>query len=208
MTTSSLTLALVAAVVVLGTSMHATEAIDVVPNLNVTAYLGRWYQIADDFSSAATFEKGAWCVAADYGLRSDGKISVFNQQRTGSATGPPGNIKGYAYAPNPSIPAKLKVHFDVAPIDGPYWIVAVGPRVPTGNAICDPCYDYAIVTDEAKISLFVLTRDVNRYYAKYNETVTNFLDTNGFNKPWNRPIYTNQPPQCTYSPPPPPSFEA
>ena len=31
------------------------NAIDVVPNLNVTAYLGRWYQIADDFSSASTF---------------------------------------------------------------------------------------------------------------------------------------------------------
>lgn len=180
------------------------NAIDVVPNLNVTAYLGRWYQIADDFSSASTFEKDAWCVAADYGLRSDGKISVFNQQRDGSATGPRGNITGYAYNPDPNVAAKLKVHFDVAPIDGPYWIVDVGPRVPTGQSICDPCYDYAIVTDEAEISLFVLTRDVQRFNNKYNATVTSFLQNHGFNKPWNRPIYTPQPASCTYNPAPPP----
>lgn len=182
-----------------------TSAIHVVSNLNVTAYLGRWYQIADDFSSAATFEKGAWCVAADYGLRSDGKISVFNQQRDGSATGPRSNITGYAYAPNPNVPAKLKVHFDVAPIDGPYWIVDVGPRVQTGDARCDPCYDYAVVTDEAEISLFVLARDVSRFSNKYNATVSRFLEEKGFNKFWNRPIYTPQPPECTYKPAPPPS---
>eukprot|EP01147_Barroeca_monosierra_P001674 gene1674-4799_t len=180
-------------------------AIDVVPNFNVTAYLGRWYQIADDFSSAATFEKDAWCVAANYALRSDGKVSVFNQQTVGGAQGPRGNITGYAYIPDPKVPAKLKVHFSVAPVDAPYWVVSVGPRVYTGSSICDPCYDYAVVSDGAQISLFVLTRDVNRYYRQYNATVSRYLEEQGFNKPWNKPIYTPQPPQCTFNPAPPPS---
>ncbi len=44
----------------------AANAINVVPDLNVTAYLGRWYQMYDDLLVEKSFEKGALCVAADY----------------------------------------------------------------------------------------------------------------------------------------------
>ena len=46
-----------------------------------------------------------------------------------SATGPIHDITGYAYIPNPSEDSKLKVHFDVSPVDADYWVVAVGPII-------------------------------------------------------------------------------
>jgi apolipoprotein D and lipocalin family protein len=52
-------------------------------------------------------------------LLPDGKIKVYNTQRDNSRTGPADGINGYAYNPDPSVPAKLKVHFDVAPVDAP-----------------------------------------------------------------------------------------
>ena len=36
---------------------------------------------------------------------------------------------GYAYAPDPKVPAKLKVHFSVAPVDAPCTLVWAGPRL-------------------------------------------------------------------------------
>merc|ERR1712146_592983 len=48
----------------------------------------------------------------------------------GSPTGDARGILGYAYAPNASEPAELKVHFDVNPVDGNYWVVKLGPRQP------------------------------------------------------------------------------
>jgi len=47
----------------------------------------------------------------------------------GSPTGELGGILGYAYVPNSNEPGKLKVHFDVAPIDGNYWIIKLGPVI-------------------------------------------------------------------------------
>merc|ERR1712146_315020 len=112
----------------------SASAINVVDNLNLTAYFGVWYQMYDDLSATATFEHDAYCATANYTLRDDGKVSVHNQERYASPTGDARGILGYAYAPNASYPA-----------------------------ICSPCYDYAIVSDPTKISLFVLARDYDQF---------------------------------------------
>ena len=58
----------------------------------------------------------------------------------GAPTGKPGGILGYAYVPNSNEPGKLKVHFDVAPTDGNYWIIKLGP-------VIDGKYDWVVVSE-------------------------------------------------------------
>jgi hypothetical protein len=99
-------------------------------------------------------------------------VSIF------TAPAPP---SGYAYAPDPKVPAKLKVHFSVAPVDAPCtfrpvchfaihelsmrlglitvsslikldWVVAIGPKTTTNDPECAPCYDWAVVSDSLKVS--------------------------------------------------------
>ena len=58
------------------------------------------------------------------------------------------------------------------------WVVAVGPRT-TNSAVCNPCYDWAVVSDPTKLSLFVLARNTDQYYRQYNSTVSNYLVSEG-----------------------------
>merc|ERR1712146_433675 len=171
-TRPKLTVKMTVRALLLLTLVASASAINVVDNLNLTAYFGVWYQMYDDLSATATFEHDAYCATANYTLRDDGKVSVHNQERYASPTGDARGILGYAYAPNASEPAKLKVHFDVNPVDGNYWVVKLGPQTTTNQAICSPCYDYAIVFD--------------------------YLNQEGFNTWLNTPVPTYQGKDCIY----------
>lgn len=65
------------------------------------------------------------------------------------------------------------------------WILELGP-------IVDGFYDYSIVSDPFKASLFVLTRDVSRFYAKYDAGVQQTLKKLGFSSFINKPVKTLQ----------------
>ncbi len=93
-----------------------------VPEVNVTQYLGVWYQLVIDPLSLNVFERNITCPDATYTLRSDGKIGIANTGNKGSPNGPISNVTGYAYIPNPAKPGQLKVHLDqaVVPVDAPY----------------------------------------------------------------------------------------
>ena len=69
--------------------------------------------------------------------------------------------------------------------EAPYWVIELGP-------IYDGMYDYSIVSDNVQLSLFVLTRNVSRFYKEYDETVLVSLDDFGFNKFYNEPIEIEQ----------------
>merc|ERR1719219_3352219 len=81
-----------------------------VKDIDIHKYTGRWYEAYGSLISKQTFQKDSYCTFADYGLREDGKISVFNARRVHSKTGPLSNITGYAYVVDPKVPGKLKVH--------------------------------------------------------------------------------------------------
>lgn len=193
----------VAAVVVVLALASSSSAINVVPHVNTTAYLGRWYQVYSDAIVSSWFERGGVCTTADYGLNGANNISVYNSQLQNGPTGEHRVITGYAFRPNPSIEGKLEVHFDFH-VDGEYWIVDLGPQNYTGLAVCNPCYDYAVVTDSLQVSLFVLTRDVSKFAKVYEQQVLADLKAQGFTKEYNTPKATFQSPQCQY--PPIPSF--
>ncbi|XP_022787189.1 temperature-induced lipocalin-1-like [Stylophora pistillata] len=168
--------------------------IDTVPSLNVTKYLGRWYQMYADPAVMETSERNAVCVTADYSLRKDGKIGVLNRGRLYTPTGEESSITGYAYMTDPKEPGKLTLHLDGVPFLGSYWVVKLGP--PTFGV--EGLYQYSVVTDSTQIMLFVLTRDVETFRNQYDEEVKSFLAENGFTHLYNKPVATLQDKKCLY----------
>ncbi|XP_071479449.1 uncharacterized protein [Diadema antillarum] len=179
------------------TDIRTAPGIHTVPELDVEQYLGRWYQMFTDFVVTSTFERNAVCVTADYGLNGPGNISVYNANREKTPDGDLNDIQGYATVPDPSQPGKLEVKFDSVPgVLGQYWVIRLGPVV-QGK------YDYSVVTDSFKMTLFVLARDPDKFRTEYQDDVLAFLADQGFTRFYNRPVETLQSDDCQYAPKPP-----
>ena len=99
------------------------------------------------------------------------------------------DISGYAYYKDGNSGGYLTVQLDDLP-EAPYWVLELGP-------IVDGYYDYSIVSDNLKLSLFVLTRDVDRFYEKYDTDVLLFLENMGFTRNINKPETMDQT-DCSY----------
>lgn len=160
-----------------------------VKTLDLESYDGRWYQIyGNNFDQL--FEKFASCITADYGLIPNGNVSVINSQYE---EGRIVQIEGYAYYSstnkNPSLfPGQLTVHLDGVSHDSPYWIYDLGP-------VIDGEYEWAIVSDPVMLSLFVLARNVEKFYENYNSQVLDILKDYGFND-----LVTVSHNNCEYAP--------
>jgi lipocalin len=159
-----------------------------VPSLNTTAYLGRWYQMYSDFIVEATFENSSYCDTADYGLWPNGTISVLNRERQYSVDGPERVINGWAEADNATAePGQLTVHLQTVGLGAPYWVYELGPATYDGWM-----YEYSIVSDPLKATLFVLARNVSEFNAHWDANVTATLKKLGFNGIFNTPLPTTQ----------------
>lgn len=168
-------------------------------SIDLPNYLGRWYQMYANLFVFSTFERDNECVTADYGLNLNGSISVENNARLG---GPGSNktdvINGYAFIPDPKDPAKILVNFPSVPGPaGEYWITKIGPKEETFPNT--PLYQYAVVTDSGRVSLFVLARDPEDFNARFKDEVLQYLDNDGFTKVLNRPVETVHNSECRYA---------
>ncbi len=153
-----------------------------VDDLDVTKYVGKWYQVYKD-SFNRLFQGNGKCAFAEYSiLDDDDDISVYNQQLNNDNKIE--SIYGYAYYKDGDCCGYLTVMLENNP-EAPYWVLELGPVV-------DNYYDYSIVSDNNALSLFVLTRNVDRFYELYNDDVLISLDEFGFNKLYNSPIEMNQ----------------
>jgi len=170
-----------------------------VASLNVTAYAGRWYQVYASATVKYTFQVGANCVTADYGPvagRSD-EITVANIVRplgkkvmvTGYAVADPTQAGVYdvvlgapGHGADPSKPKPFS--------SANYVVAGLGPLV-------DGKYDFAIVTDFAMQSLYILTRDADRFEQQHEADVLKTVEQMGFTSLLNKPLKTNQK-GCTY----------
>ncbi len=160
-------------------------AVAQVSELNRTQYLGRWYQIYADLAVDFTFENSSFCDTADYGLYPNNTISVLNRERQYNVTGPEREIFGWADTADPSKPGELTVHLQTTGFGAPYWVYQLGP-------VHKDQYEYSIVSDPLKLTLFVLARNVTHFMDKYNANVTNYLTEQGFTSLVNSPILTAQ----------------
>jgi len=115
----------------------------VVPSVDLTRYLGKWYEIAH---YPTPFQAGCASSTAEYAQRADGSVSVFNTclAADGSTIS---TIEGTATVADPVSNAKLMVRFPSVPFPAPYWIIDLGQE-----------YEYAVVGDPTRSTLFILSR--------------------------------------------------
>jgi lipocalin len=156
-----------------------------VTELNRTQYLGRWYQVYADLAVDLTFENSSFCDTADYAIYPNDTISVWNRERQYNTTGPERQIFGWAETADPTKPGELTVHLQTTGFGAPYWVYQLGP-------VEHEQYQYSIVSDSLKFTLFVLARNVSRFFDEWNTNVTDWLKSNGFTELWNTPILTTQ----------------
>ena len=157
-----------------------------VDTLNLDQYLGRWYQVYQDLPDYV-FEGKSTCIIADYSMKNETTIAVINSDT--SVKGELQQIEGIAYYEDGNSGGQLTVQLDNFP-SAPYWVVDLGP-------VENNSYQYSIVSDDKKLSLFVLARNVSEFNEKYNTIVLKQLDSLGFNTFINKPIPSNQD-NCTY----------
>lgn len=112
----------------------------VVKELELTRYIGKWYEIA---RFDHRFERGLERVTAVYSLGDNGKIEVIN---SGYKEGRLHKAKGKAKIPNPNEPGKLKVSF--------FWFFYSDYFV----LELDEQYSYVLVGSSSDKYLWILSR--------------------------------------------------
>ncbi len=158
----------------------ASKEYKAVDKLDLNKYVGRWYEVYGN-SFDKTFQGNGKCVQAFYKFN-DYNVSVLNTQQDKNNN--LDSITGFAYYKDGDTGGYLTVQLEDLP-EAPYWVIELGP-------IYDNMYDYSIVSDNLQLSLFVLARNVSRFYKEYDESVLVSLNDFGFNKLYNEPIEINQ----------------
>lgn len=126
-------------------------------NVEVSRYLGLWYEIA---KYPVSFEEGCVGVTAKYTLNPDGTIKVVNTCYPGSLTAEPTTIEGTARVADPATNAKLSVSF-FGPFGAPYWIIDL-----------DPDYQWAVVGEPSRSFLWILSRTPTMDDAVYQDILS------------------------------------
>jgi len=138
--------------------------LDVVQSVDLSRYVGRWYEIA---RLPNGFQKKCIdAVTAEYSIRPDGKIGVINRCR--KASGEFTTAKGKAKIADKKTNAKLKVTF-FWPFYGDYWILDLGPN-----------YEYAVVGEPGRKYLWILSRSPQIDEALYQQLLQK-MAAQGFN---------------------------
>ncbi len=132
------------------------------PHVELTKYLGKWYEIAH---LPARFQKDCTDTTATYTLRDDGSIAVLNECRRGGAVK---LAKGKAKVVDKTTNAKLKVTF-FWPFSGDYWIIHLGKD-----------YEYAVVGTPNRKYLWILSRTPHMEDLLFTQLLE-FVKSKGFN---------------------------
>jgi len=138
--------------------------LEVVECVELSRYAGKWYEIA---SYPQIFHAGCTGTTAEYTLRDDGTVRVANACNGGSLDGPVKRIEGTARVADPTTNAKLKVSF-FPPFEADYWIIDLGPD-----------YEYAVVSDPSRRSLWILSRTPTLDEATY-QGILDRISAKGF----------------------------
>ena len=151
--------------------------LEVVDEVDLDRYLGRWYEIA---SIPQRFQRGCVASRATYTARPDGRIGVLNECRDGTFDGKLRRAEAVAWVANPEESrAKLKVQF-FWPFRGDYWIIQL-----------DPDYRYAAVGHPSRDYLWILARTATLDPMLYRDLSAR-LEAQGYDLTRLRP--TPQPP--------------
>ncbi len=145
--------------------MQAAE-LETVAFVDVSQYLGKWYEIA---RLPQVFQPGCTAVTAEYSLNDDGSVKVFNFCRIlDPVRGLPISITGRA-VPADDSNSKLDVTFFNGAAQGKYWVLEL-----------DSNYQWALVGDPSRLSLYVLSRQSTLDDAVYQELLRLAVEKHGY----------------------------
>lgn len=133
-------------------SRAVERTLETVPHVNLTRYVGTWYEIA---SYPQRFQKGCTGTTATYTLRANGTVEVINRCARDSLNGRVTVARGRARVVDRRTNAKLKVSF-FWPFWGDYWIIDLGRD-----------YEYAVVGHPSRKYLWILSRSPHMDDASY-----------------------------------------
>mmetsp|Transcript_30805 Transcript_30805/g.38599 ORF Transcript_30805/g.38599 Transcript_30805/m.38599 type:complete len:869 (+) Transcript_30805:85-2691(+) len=169
---------------------RCANGIDVVDNVELEKYIGRWYQVYTNSFTEENIFPGAVCVTADYAIDStaSNQVTVLNAARQDPTEGSFQTISGYAYIPDLTEPGKLKVNLGNVPVEGDYWIVVLGPDTYGDKGL----YEYAVVSGPSGLNLFVLVRDPDEFALQFEAEVLEKLEELCFTEEPYAPIPTVQ----------------
>ncbi|BBM03423.1 lipocalin family protein [Microbulbifer sp. GL-2] len=141
--------------------------LETVPYVDVFQYVGKWYEIA---RLPQIFQPACTAVTADYGLNDDGSISVFNFCRIlHPKYGFPISIQGTG-VPVDETNSKLAISFFDGQSTGDYWILEL-----------DPNYQWSLVGDPDRSSLYLLSRTPQLDEAIIDELLSLAVTKHGYN---------------------------
>jgi apolipoprotein D and lipocalin family protein len=155
--------------------------LDTVPRVNLTQYLGQWYEIA---RLPQWFEKDCVGVTAEYTLREDSQIDVKNSCKKKTCDGPSKIANGVARVVDAVTLAQLKVSF-FWPFEGDYWILELGPN-----------YSYSVVGSPDRKTFWILSRTPTLAESTIQDIIQRFTQK-GFNL---NPLERTTPCEVTSSP--------
>jgi len=125
------------------TAVLAKAELQTVPSVDLTQYVGRWYQIA---RNPLVFEGDCYCSQQTLTAQADGRVGVFNSCNKGSVQGTLDTISGFATSLDTTSNAKFEVDFGF-PFKGQYWIIAL-----------DNQYRFAVVSEPTERALYILSK--------------------------------------------------
>ncbi len=145
-------------------NQKSTQDIPVICDLDLTRYLGKWYEIA---RLPHKFEDGLENVTATYRLQDDGKIEVLNE---GIKDGESKKAKGVAWVPDSNCTGRLFVRF-FWPFKSEYKVIQLDEKD----------YTYAVVTSRTKDYLWILSREPHISDELYEDLIT-YVSSLGFDR--------------------------
>jgi lipocalin len=140
-----ISLLLTAVLLSCGLTDEEIEKMDIVKDVDLDRYAGKWYEIA---RFPHRFEKDLVGVTATYTIRPDGKIGVLNEGYKNSLDGKYKKARAYAKVPDKENTGRLKVYF-FWPFGADYLILELDKEN----------YHYVLVGSSSDDYLWILCRD-------------------------------------------------
>lgn len=144
-------------------SFRSNAVIDAKPELqtvsfvDVSKYLGRWYQIA---RNPLPFEPlNCACAQQTLNLNDQNEVEVYNSCNVGDPEGPLQGIRGKAFSQDSKSNSKFTVDFNL-PVLGQYWIIALADD-----------YSWAVVSDPDRRSLYILSKTPDLNLQSYTQAL-------------------------------------
>lgn len=142
---------------------------ETVPYVDIERYMGQWYQLS---AYETSFNRGLVGVTAEYTLLEDGSVQVYNRGYLNGLDGLVDEITGNAVVVDDNTNSRLKVTFPGVPSFpfSNYLVVILDAEN----------YQYAVVTDPFRYTLFVLSR-TPRVEQELYDSIIGQLQVMGFN---------------------------